>query len=204
MAMSRSRAETSLTTRSPIWIVPDVGVSNPAIIRSAVVLPHPEDPTRIMNSPSAMSSDSSSTATAPPAKRLVTASSVTPAMSAPPSLDPRECAGADEPPLGEQEHGQHRDLAHHGAGHEQVPLGEVRALQLGEPELERGVGLGVDDDQRPEEVIPGPHELDDPQRGQRRQRQRQDDLEQDAQARGAVHAGGLLELDGQRAEELAQ
>src|ERR1700727_2873485 len=167
MAMSRSRAETSLT----IWIVPDVGVSSPAIILSAVVLPQPDEPTRIMNSPSAISSESSSTATAPPGKRLVTASSVTPGMRPPRSFDPRERNGPDEPSLREQECRQHGDLAHHRARHEQVPLGEVRALELGEPELERGVGLGVDDDQRPQEVVPGPHELDDPQRGQRRQRQ---------------------------------
>src|ERR1700742_4264923 len=144
MAMSRSRAETSLTTRSPIWIVPDVGVSRPAIMRSAVVLPHPEDPTRIMNSPSAISSDRSSTATAPPANRLVTPSRVTPGIRPPErrarSFDPRERDGADEPPLREEEDRQHRDLAHHRSGHEQVPLGEVAALELGEAELERGVG----------------------------------------------------------------
>src|ERR1700759_3422845 len=140
--MSRSRAETSLTIRSPIWIVPAVGVSRPAIIRSAVVLPQPDEPTRIMNSPSAISRDRSSTATAPPGKRLVTESSVTPGMRGPlrgRSLDPRECDRADEPPLREQEHQQHRDLAHDGCGHEQVPLGEVRALELRKPQLKRVV-----------------------------------------------------------------
>ena len=51
-------------------IVPEVGFSSPAIIRSAVVFPHPEEPTRIMNSPSAISSERSSTATVPPANAL--------------------------------------------------------------------------------------------------------------------------------------
>jgi hypothetical protein len=64
-------------------IVPAVGFSRPAIMRSAVVLPHPEEPTRIMNSPSAMSRVSSSTATVPPANCLLTASSVTLGMHPP-------------------------------------------------------------------------------------------------------------------------
>ncbi len=42
--MSRFAGETSLTTRSPIRIVPVVGVSSPATIRRAVVLPHPDGP----------------------------------------------------------------------------------------------------------------------------------------------------------------
>ena len=37
---------TSFTTRSPIAIVPSVRSSRPAIIRSTVVLPHPDGPTR--------------------------------------------------------------------------------------------------------------------------------------------------------------
>jgi hypothetical protein len=53
--MSRSFGSTSLTTRSPIVIVPPVIVSSPAIIRSAVDLPQPEGPTRTRNSLSAIS-----------------------------------------------------------------------------------------------------------------------------------------------------
>src|SRR5450631_4025806 len=155
--MSRSRAETWLTTRSPIRIDPEVGVSRPAIMRNAVVLPQPEEPTRIMNSPSATSSESSSTAAVvAPGNRLLTCSKLTWGMS----LDPGEGDRADEPALSEQEDGQHRDLAHHRARHEEVPLRVVCALQGRQPQLQRGVARGVDDDQRPEEVVPGPHELD--------------------------------------------
>src|SRR5215468_3908158 len=50
MAMSRSRAGTSFTVRSPILISPSVISSSPASIRSAVDLPQPEGPTRTMNS----------------------------------------------------------------------------------------------------------------------------------------------------------
>src|SRR4030042_2463656 len=50
MAMSRSLGSTALTSRSPIWISPDDTDSRPAIILSAVVLPHPEGPTSTANS----------------------------------------------------------------------------------------------------------------------------------------------------------
>ena len=55
MAMSRSLGLTPLTTRSPMAISPSVVLSSPAIMFSSVDLPHPEGPTRIRNSPSAMS-----------------------------------------------------------------------------------------------------------------------------------------------------
>src|SRR5206468_817473 len=62
------------TTRSPIRIEPDVTASSPATIRSAVVLPQPEGPTKIMNSPSLTVRFISSTASVPLGKRLLTAS----------------------------------------------------------------------------------------------------------------------------------
>ncbi len=52
-------------------MAPAVGSSNPAIIRSIVVLPEPEGPRRAKNSPSTMSRSMSSTATTSP-KVLVT------------------------------------------------------------------------------------------------------------------------------------
>src|SRR5579871_1092034 len=55
MAMSRSFGETSFTIRSPMRISPLVDSSNPAIIRSAVVLPQPDGPTRTINSLSRIS-----------------------------------------------------------------------------------------------------------------------------------------------------
>ncbi len=50
MAMSRSIGGSSFTTVSPIRISPEVIDSSPATIRSVVVLPQPEGPTRTMNS----------------------------------------------------------------------------------------------------------------------------------------------------------
>src|SRR5215212_210408 len=52
--MSRSFGETSLTSRSPMRISPEVA-SRPATIRSAVVLPHPDGPTSTRNSLSRIS-----------------------------------------------------------------------------------------------------------------------------------------------------
>jgi hypothetical protein len=47
-------------------MVPESGVSNPAIIRRLVVLPLPEGPSKEKNSPSAMSSETASTAAVSP------------------------------------------------------------------------------------------------------------------------------------------
>src|SRR5688500_833395 len=70
MPTARRRGPTSLTRRPPKRISPASGRSKPAIMRRVVVFPHPEPPTSATSSPGAMSSDSASTATAPP-KRLV-------------------------------------------------------------------------------------------------------------------------------------
>ena len=50
-AMSRCDARLKVTSSSPRWMVPEVGNSNPAIMRSVVVLPHPDGPSRQKNSP---------------------------------------------------------------------------------------------------------------------------------------------------------
>jgi hypothetical protein len=54
-----------LTTSRPIETVPAVIGSSPAIIRSAVVFPHPDGPTKTTNSPSATSRSNSVTAFVP-------------------------------------------------------------------------------------------------------------------------------------------
>src|SRR6187402_19379 len=50
--MSRCEARLKLTSSSPRKIWPEVGSSSPAIMRSVVVLPQPEGPSRQKNSPS--------------------------------------------------------------------------------------------------------------------------------------------------------
>ena len=66
MAMSRSIGARSLTRCVPILMSPDEISSRPAIMRSVVVLPQPDGPTKTMNSRSRMSRFTSFTAwTAP-------------------------------------------------------------------------------------------------------------------------------------------
>jgi hypothetical protein len=51
MAMSRAAGSMSFTTRSPILQVPDVMVSNPAIMRSSVDFPQPDGPSSTVKEP---------------------------------------------------------------------------------------------------------------------------------------------------------
>jgi hypothetical protein len=83
--MSRSRDGTLLTTRSPIFTTPLVMSSSPATIRSAVVLPQPDGPTRTMNSPSPIARDNASTAFVPSGYTLLICSNATPAKALPSS-----------------------------------------------------------------------------------------------------------------------
>src|SRR5580704_6407788 len=78
MATSRSLGSTSFTTRSPMVTVPSLTSSNPATSRSAVVLPHPDEPSSTRSSPSGTCNVRPSTAAVSP-KRLVTPSKLTPA-----------------------------------------------------------------------------------------------------------------------------
>ncbi len=66
MAMSRSLGGRSFTRWSPIMMSSEVASSSPAIMRSAVVLPQPDEPTSTANSPCWMSSDKSLTARTAP------------------------------------------------------------------------------------------------------------------------------------------
>jgi len=71
MAMPRARGGTSPSMRTPpIRISPDVGRSSPAIMRSRVVFPQPEGPSKTKNSPSRIDKLTPSTAWKSP-NRLV-------------------------------------------------------------------------------------------------------------------------------------
>src|SRR5215218_3191248 len=74
MAMSRSFGAMLLTTLPPMRSSPSVMSSRPAIMFSVVDFPHPDGPTRMTNSPSAMSRLIRSTASAPSGNRLVISS----------------------------------------------------------------------------------------------------------------------------------
>ena len=63
--MSRFFAGTSLTSRSPIRMLPAVISSSPATIRSSVVLPQPDGPTSTIRAPSGISRSTARTASVP-------------------------------------------------------------------------------------------------------------------------------------------
>src|SRR6202167_1132922 len=96
MATSRSLGKTLLTTVPPMESEPDVMSSRPANMRSAVVLPQPDGPTRTMNSPSATCSERAAPARTSSPKILVTPSKVISAISNC-SLDvaSRRCSSVD-------------------------------------------------------------------------------------------------------------
>src|SRR5687767_419641 len=71
MAMLRCAGDSSLTRWPATWTSPEVALSSPAIIRSVVVLPHPEGPSRQTTSPTPTSRSTVSTAVSL-SKRLVT------------------------------------------------------------------------------------------------------------------------------------
>jgi hypothetical protein len=82
MATSRPPGWTLVTSRPPIWMVPEVGASSPAMVRSRVVLPQPDGPSRAKNSPSSMRRSRRSIARTPPGNSLTSELSTTSAISA--------------------------------------------------------------------------------------------------------------------------
>ena len=76
MFTSRSYGARRETSSPPSSTLPEVGASNPAIIRRQVVFPDPEGPSIEKNSPSRTSRSTPSTATTSP-NRLTTDSRVT-------------------------------------------------------------------------------------------------------------------------------
>src|SRR5579862_8143499 len=80
MAMSRSLGATSLTRVPPIYKSPLEMSSSPAIMRSAVLLPQPDGPTRTRNSWSWISRFRSSMTAGPSPYRLDTWSNRTSAI----------------------------------------------------------------------------------------------------------------------------
>src|ERR1700743_565382 len=102
----------SLTMRSPIEIRPPLFCSSPATIRNVVVLPQPEGPSSVTNSPSLTRRSTLLTAVKSPKLRLTfsrttcdIASFPTASQRADPALDDLELYPA------EQQHQQHHDHA---------------------------------------------------------------------------------------------
>src|SRR5437588_6675185 len=111
--MSLSLGARSLTRAPPMRSSPEVMSSSPAIMLSVVDFPQPEGPTRMMNSPSAMSTFTSDTASAPSGYRLLTLSSTMSATVKSP-LDGAGRQARDDSALEEQHEHDDRDRDHHG------------------------------------------------------------------------------------------
>src|ERR1700722_5990434 len=92
MAMSRSLGALLLASALSIRSSPELMSSRPAIMLSVVVLPHPDGPTRMQNSPSSISRLRSRPAMAPSGYCLVTCSRVMAATEVSPFLSVGELA----------------------------------------------------------------------------------------------------------------
>src|SRR6476620_10675037 len=154
--MSRARGARCVTSRPPIEMVPADVSSSPAISRSSVDLPHPEGPTRTMNSPSCTASETSSIAWTPPANSLVTWSTTISAISCLPSSFHRAGGQPEsDPPLDDHEEDQDRDRRQDRAGHQPAPVDlPARAVEVREPDGDRLLRLVVEQDVGEDELVP--------------------------------------------------
>src|ERR1700730_18373230 len=116
MAMSRSLGALLLTTVPPMSTLPSVMSSRPAIMLRVVDLPQPDGPTRMTNSPSAISRLMWSIASAPSGKRLVTWSKTMSASDYSFPLDRAWWSPGDDPALEEQHEDDDRNGDDDGRG----------------------------------------------------------------------------------------
>src|SRR5579859_383745 len=209
MAMSRSLGALSLTTLPPIRSSPSVMSSRPAIMLSVVDLPQPDGPTRITNSPSAISRLTSLTASAPSGKRLVMwfrTISATGLSFGPLALDRAGCQPRDDPALEEQ----HEDDDGNGDDHRCRGDRPGRHGELRVPGEERhcgrrGAGRGRRGQRdREQELVPAEQEHQDRGGDHAGRGERGDDPHERLERRGTVHLGGLLQFPGDLAEERRQ
>src|ERR1019366_2288437 len=177
--MSRSRGARSLTTRSPISISPLLTDSSPAIMRSAVVLPQPDGPTRQMNSPCATSRlTASSERAALPSYRLDSSLKVT-LDTGPHSFYGARKDATDEIALeGEEDDQRHKD-GHDGARGDYPVVRCQRSSLVVQEYRERRVHVAAEEHQRDQQVVPYPNKLKYGQRRNRGECERQHDAIED-------------------------
>src|SRR5215472_16221018 len=156
MPMRRFAVGTWVTSWPSMWIAPEVGISNPATMRSEVVLPQPDGPRKEMNSPCSTEREKSSTATWV-AKRLWTWENSRNGMA----LFPVRAAAGDDverdhrtPGEQEGEHGQGRGFV--GA----VGAEELHVWAEGLAVQEARDGELADDDGEGEERAAGERGVD--------------------------------------------
>jgi hypothetical protein len=106
-----------------------------------------------------------------------------------------EAGGRDafcEPALDEQERDDHRRDRQHRSRHDQAILDDMLAQEQREAGRQRvHVAVGADDE-RPQQVIPVVHEVEQPEGEHGRHRQAQDDAAVDLELGGAIDPGRVL------------
>src|SRR4029450_8644584 len=207
--MSRSFGGRSLTIRSPITISPAVISSRPATIRKVVDLPHPEGPTRTMNSLSRTWRFTSLTACTS-SYFLFRSFIITWAMNASPCSEcpmvhhsrpgrasafhrPGEAGDIvlDEERVDERD----RNRAQQRSGHERTPEEDVAPDQLGDDaDRYRLLLRRREEDQRIDERGPGQGEGEDARGQDTGGGDREDDLDHGPDPRGPVDPRALLQL----------
>src|SRR5579859_16783 len=192
--MSRSFGWTSVTSRPAISIRPPSSGSRPASIRSAVVLPEPDGPTRTMNSPSWMLRSSASTAgLAPLAYTRLAWRKFTAAMTNPLSLDRAHGQAAHQRALRDPADDDHR---HRGDRRRRAQVRDVEPFLRDGADQEHRHGRRVRDGEveRQEQLVPGEDDAD--QRGghQARGHHWHDDLDDLPDPARAIEPGRLEHL----------
>src|SRR5665647_672168 len=100
----------------------------------------------------------------------------------------------DEPALEDQEHEQCRGEDEQGSGAQQWDVGAPLPLEGAQGSGHRALGGVVDEDDGEQELVPGPQEEQDRQRGQRRHRQRDVDPPEELPQVRPVDPGGLRDV----------
>src|ERR1019366_8833033 len=192
--MSRSRGDRSLTTRSPISISPLVTDSSPAIMRSAVVLPQPDGPTRQTNSPWATSRFTESRESAAlPLYCLVNSLKVTLDIG-PHSFDGTRKDTRDEVRVeGKEDDQWHEDGHDCSSGHDPV-VRRQRPSLIVEEDRQRRVHVAAEEHQRDQQVVPHPDELEYRQRCDRGESEGQYDAVEDFPLARALDAPRFEEV----------
>src|SRR3954447_2688781 len=155
MARLRSRGARSLTTLSPITISPSVMSSRPTIMRKRVDFPHPDGPTRIMNSPSCTSMLTSFTALNPSPYVLTMFLMSMAAIGSP--LHSAGCEPGDDLSLEQQDDEDDRDRdQHRGGGQLSVRrIERVRTDEVGQLRGDRARSGRGRQGERQHELVPG-------------------------------------------------
>src|SRR3954468_17553893 len=157
----RSRGALSLTRSPSMTMSPEVMSSRPTIIRSNVDLPHPDSPTRIMNSPSWTSMLTSFTAGNPSPYCLTMLFISMEAIGSPLHRAGRQAG--DDLSLEQQDDDDDRDGDHHG-GSGQQPVRRVERVRPDEERQLRGHRAGRSGRRqrdREHELVPREEERED-------------------------------------------